>query len=33
MKVLRKMIERKMQTSGGYARTLGFIVQKLDEEV
>jgi hypothetical protein len=33
MKVMRKMIERKMQASGAYNSTLGFLVEKSDQEV
>jgi integrase len=33
MKVMRKMIEREMQASGVYNSTLGFLVEKSDEEV
>jgi hypothetical protein len=33
MKVMRKMIEREMQVSGVDDSTIGFLVQKTDEEV
>jgi len=33
MRVMRKMIEREMQASGVYNSTLGFLVEKSDQEV